>query len=403
MTALLLLALSTQHSALGTDKENWPGYRGPAGDGHAAGNPVSQWSETENVRWKVPVHDKGWSSPVVWGGQVWVTTASDRGTDLYAVCFDRATGKTVHDLKLFTQPPPADIRQYNTYASCTPAIEAGRLYAHFGSFGTACVDTATGKTLWERRDLPCDHWRGPASSVCLWKDRLFLLYDGHDVQYVACLDTANGKTLWKTDRKLPYPSDGDLKKGFATAAVLEVDGKPQVVCPAATGTVAYDPDTGSELWKVVHGGMNEASRPILAHGLVYVTAGHTGSLWAVKPGGEMAWKLTKAAPSRPSPVVAGDFLYLVNDTGTAYCLDAKTGKEKWKETLGGKFSASPVLAGGRLYFFAEDGKGFVLPVAPEFQTPAVSKLDGLVRASPAVAGDDLFVRTYTHLYRIGRP
>ena len=166
MPLLLLLALAAP-------PENWPGFRGPRGDGTAAGNPVSGWSETENVRWKVPVHDKGWSSPVVWGDQVWVTTASDRGTDLFAVCFDRETGKMVHDLKLFSQPPPTDTRQYNTYASPTPAIEAGRLYAHFGSFGTACVDTATGKTLWQRTDLPCDHWRAPASSVCLSKNQPF--------------------------------------------------------------------------------------------------------------------------------------------------------------------------------------------------------------------------------------
>jgi outer membrane protein assembly factor BamB len=395
MPLLLALALAAPPA------ENWPAFRGPRGDGTAAGNPVSQWSEAQHVRWKVPVHGKGWSSPVVWGDQVWVTTAADRGTDFHAICFDRNTGKVVHDRKLFSQPPPADIRQFNTYASCTPAVEAGRLYAHFGSFGTACLDTATGDTLWLRQDLPCDHWRGPASSVCLWQDRLFLLYDGHDRQYVACLDKATGATRWKTDRQLPYPSDGDLKKGFATAAVLDVGGSPQVVAPAAMGTVAYHPDTGAELWKVVTGGMNEASRPLLANGLILVTTGHTNGLWAVKPGGEVAWKLTKIAPSRPSPVVSGDHVYLVNDTGTALCLDAKTGAVVWKETLGSKFSASPVLAAGRLYFFGEDGRGFVLPASPEFSPPTVSKLDGGVRASPAVAGDDLFVRTYTHLYRIG--
>lgn len=396
-----MLALLVAVALAATPDTNWPGFRGPRGDGTAAGNPVVTWGEADNVRWKVPVHDKGWSSPVVWGDQVWVTTASDRGTDFYAVCFDRATGKTVHDLKLFSAPPPTDIRQFNTYASPTPAIEAGRLYAHFGSFGTACVDTATGKTLWLRQDLPCDHWRGPASSVCLWRDRLFLLFDGHDVQYVACLDAATGKTLWRTDRDLPYPSDGDLKKGFATASVLAVGGKPQLVAPAATGTVAYDPDTGAELWKVVTGGMNEAGRPLMAHGLIYVTTGHTNGLWAVRPGGEVAWKLTKNAPSRPSPLVVGDFVYVVNDTGTAFCLDAKTGAVRWRETLDGKFSASPVAAAGRLYFVNEAGKGFVLAASPEYQQLAVNKLAGGVRASPAVAGDDLFVRTYTHLYRIG--
>lgn len=395
MSALLLLALAVP-------AENWPEFRGSRGDGTASGNPVTHWSETEQVRWKVPVHDKGWSSPVVWGDQVWVTTATERGTEFFAVCFDRESGKTIHDLKLFTQPPPTDIRQYNTYASPTPAIETGRLYAHFGSFGTVCVDTSTGKTLWQRRDLPCDHYRGPASSVCLWRDRLFLLFDGYDQQYVACLDKATGRTLWKVDRKLPYPSDGDLKKGFATARVLEIDGKPQVIAPAAMGTIAYDPETGNELWKVITGGMNESSRPVFAHGLIYLTAGHTGALWAVKPGGEVGWKQLKLGVSRPSPLVVGDHVYLVNDIGTVSCLDARTGSQKWKESLSSKFSASPVLAGGRLYLLAEDGKGFVLPASPEFQEPTQSQLTGGIRASPAVVGDDLFIRTYTHLYRIGK-
>jgi outer membrane protein assembly factor BamB len=405
--AFLVLALSAGTAALAGD--NWPQFRGPNGDGISDANGLpTKWSESENVRWKVAVHDKGWSSPVVWGEQVWVTTAHEKGKAFYAVCLDRKTGSVVHDLKLFEAANPTDISQYNSYASPTPAIEAGRIYAHFGSYGTACLDTATGKKLWERTDLPCDHWRAAASSPVIYKDRLFLLFDGYDKQYVVCLNKANGDTIWRKDRVLPYPDNGDLKKAFATPSVFEVDGKAQVVAPAAVGTIAYDVGNGDEVWRVIHGGMNEAIRPILAHGLIYLNSGHTKHLLAVRAGmtGDLtqtgiAWRADKVSSTRPSPIVVGDHLYMVNDDGVAFCYEAKTGKRLWQERLDGKFSASPVFAGGHLYFPAENGKTSVVAASPTFNLVAENRLAAGCRASPAVAGDALFLRTYTHVYCIG--
>jgi outer membrane protein assembly factor BamB len=396
--------------------DNWPQFRGPNGDGisDAKGIPT-KWSETENVRWKVPVHDKGWSSPVVWKDQVWVTTAHEKGKEFFAVCLDRGTGKVIHDLHLFSEPDPTDISQYNSYASPTPYVEEGRVYVHFGSHGTACLDTATGKVIWKRTDLPCNHFRGPASSPVVYKDRLFLLFDGFDLQYVACLDKHTGKTLWKRDRDLPYQDtgkpdrDNDYKKAYATPSVFEVNGRPQVVAPAAMGTIAYDVETGEEVWRVIHDGMNEACRPILANGLIYLTAGSKAALWAVKAGGTgdltrsgVAWRMGRAAPTKPSPLVLGELLFLVNDTGTASCLDAKTGKELWKESLDGKFSASPVYAGGNIYFASENGKTFVVAAEREFKLVETNKLDAGCMASPAVADGAIFLRTKTHLYCIGK-
>jgi outer membrane protein assembly factor BamB len=403
-----LLALAAGTAAPAGD--NWPQFRGPNGDGISDATDVpTKWGESENVRWKVPVHDKGWSSPVVWGDQVWVTTAHEKGKSFYAVGFDRKTGKTVHDLHLFDAADPKDISQYNSYASPTPAVEAGRLYAHFGSFGTACVDTATGKKIWERTDFECDHWRGPASSPVVYKDRLFLLFDGYDKQYVTCLDKATGKTLWRKDRVLPYPDDGDLKKGFATPSVFEFDGKAQVVAPAAMGTIAYDVETGDEVWRVIHGGMNEAIRPVLAHGLIFLNSGHTKNLLAVKAGrtGDLtkagvAWRADKIAPTRPSVTAVGDHVYFVNDDGVAFCYEAKTGKRVWQERMDGKFSASPVYAAGNLYCPAENGKTFVVAASPTYTPVAENRLDAGCRASPAVAGDAIFLRTYTHLYCIAK-
>ena len=400
--------------------DTWPQFRGPDGNGVSdAKNLPTSWSEKDNVRWKGAVHDKGWSSPVVWGNQVWVTTATERGTKYFAVCFDRKTGAVVHDLLLLDIPEPTDIRQFNSYASPTPAIEEGRLYAHFGSFGTFCLDTATGQVLWQRRDLPCDHYRGPASSVALYKDRMVLQFDGFDRQYVACLAKADGRTLWQKDRDLPYQNtknptkDNDWKKAFATASVFEVGGRAVAVCPAAMGTVAHDVQTGDEVWRVITGGMNQAMRPVMADGLIYLSACHpTNGLLTVRADGtgdltkSLVWKVEKTPPTRPSPVVAGGHVYMVNDTGIAFCLDAKTGKAKWQERLDGRFSASPVLADGKLYFFAESGKGvgkgYVIAAKPEYELVSENRLDMGCRASPAAVGDELFVRTETHLYCISK-
>lgn len=394
----------------------WPEFRGPTGDGIApsSATPPTKFGEAENLRWKVPVHDLGWSSPVVWGNQIWVTTATEFGTEYFAVGFDRKTGRTIHDLKLFTHEKPTDIRRFNTYASPTPVVAEGKLFAHFGTFGTACVDTATGKKLWERTDIHVDHFRGPASSPVLFDGKLFLLFDGFDRQFVICLDASTGKTVWEKDRDLPYKNSGnadrdnDFKKGFATASVLIVNGQPQLVAPAAMGVIAYDPKNGNELWRVITDGMNQASRPIMANDLIYLTAGHTNTLFAVKTGGSgnvtkshVAYKKEKVAATKPSPLVTGETLYMVNDTGILLAMDARTGKEKWKESLGDKFAASPILANGILYLCSEAGNVFVVKPGDVYDLVSKNKLDGPIRASPAAVGSDLIVRTYTHLYCFG--
>ncbi|OWK43015.1 PQQ-binding-like beta-propeller repeat protein [Fimbriiglobus ruber] len=404
--AAVSIVLFAASVAAGDD--NWPQFRGPTGDGISTATKLpTVWSETENIRWKAEIHDKGWSSPIVWGNQVWLTTATEEGKQFFAVCVDRKTGKVIHDIHLFSESNPPKIKQYNSFASPTPVIEEGRVYAHFGSHGTACLDTATAKVVWSRTDLPCDHFRGPASSPVIYKNILFLTFDGYDRQYVAALDKMTGKTIWEKERTLPYPSNGDLKKAFATPSVIEVDGKPQLVSPAAMGTIAFDPMTGTEIWRVIHGGMNEATRPYLAHGLIYLSTGHTSGLIAVKAGlqGDLtkngiAWKFEKVAPTRPSSIVVGDLLFMVNDTGTAFCLDAKSGKLNWKETLGEKFSASPVYAAGNLYFAGETSKTFVVAADKTYKLVETNKLPAGCKASPAVAGSELFLRTSTHLYCI---
>jgi outer membrane protein assembly factor BamB len=412
MRTCLLTLLILSMAVFAVAGENWPQFRGPhsAGRADSAKLPIT-WSEKKNIAWKTAIHDKGWSSPVVWGDQVWLTTAKADGSQLFAVCVDRDSGAIVRDVKVFDVEHPSELwKGFNSFASPTPAIEEGRVYVHFGTYGTACLDTKTGKTLWQRRDLHCDHWRGAASSPILYGDALFLTFDGYDVQYVVALDKKTGETLWKKDRDINYKTDnGDLKKAFATPSLLTLDGKTQLVSPSAAATIAYDPRTGDELWKVHHGGMNVTTPPLHGQGKVFLCTGDGGlRLLAVRPGGKgdvtdshIDWSVKKPlVPSRSSPILVHDLLYMVNEAGVVSCLEAKSGGLVWQERLGGKYWASPIYATGRLYFFDEAGAGHVLAAGREWKRLATNHLDDGCRASPAVSGDALFVRTLTHLYRI---
>ncbi len=413
MRHLLMLFVLLSLAGLSVAGENWPQFRGPHGDSRAddAKLPLT-WSEKENIVWKTAIHDKGWSSPVVWGDRVWLTTATEDGTQLFAVCVDRHSGKVRRDVKVFDVEKPSELwRKFNSFASPTPAIEEGRVYVHFGTYGTACLNSESGETLWQRRDLHCDHWRGAASSPILYGDLLFLTFDGHDRQYVAALNKNTGQTVWQKDRAIDYKtSDGDLKKAFGTPAIRIVDDKPQLISSAAAATIAYDPKTGEELWKVYHGGMNVTAPPLHGRGKVFLCSGDGGlRLLAVRDGGRgdvtatgIAWKVKSksSVPSRSSPILVDDLLYMVNEGGIVSCLEAKTGEPIWQNRLGGKFWASPLYADGRLYFFDEDGLGHVVAAGRTWKKLATNKLNDGCRASPAAAGKALFVRTLTHLYRI---
>jgi len=391
--------------------DTWPQFRGPTGDGLSDARDVpTTWSETENVRWKVPIHGKGWSSPVVWGDQVWVTTAPENGKEFYAICVDRKSGKIVHDLKIFTEAKPQFCHDFNSYASPTPVIEDGRLYVHFGRYGTACIDTTTGKTLWENHELKCDHWRGPGSSPILYGKLIILTFDGYDAQFIAALNKSDGKVAWKKDRNIAFPdNNGDLKKAYSTPTIIDVNGKPQLVSPAAEATIAYDPVSGDELWRVIHSGMNEASKPVFGHGMVFLNNGHKTTLYAVRLGGsglltddDVAWKASRAVPSRPSMLLIDDYLYMVNDQGVASCVEAKTGKYRWNERVCKGMSGSPVVAGGKIYMADQEGTTAVVEASPTFKPVATNKLADGCMASPAVVDGAIFLRTKTHLYCIGK-
>ncbi len=408
---LFLLACSWCHDwTIGSAHENWPEFRGPTGDGHCDSTALPlDWSETRNVAWKTAIHDHGWSSPVIWQDQIWVTTGRDDGSQLYAVCVDRQTGKIVHDVKVFDVAAPEHIAVVNSYASPTPAIEAGRVYVHYGTYGTACLDTASGQVLWTRRDLNCDHHEGPGSSPILYEKLLIVPVDGRDVQYVVALDKETGQTIWKTTRSIDYSSFHiNLRKAFCTPTVVDAGPRKELISPGAKAVMGYDPWTGEELWKIRYNGWSMVPRPLCGHGLVFlVNDFERPELWAVRPGGQgdvtdthVEWRIVQGMPAQPSLLLIGDSLYAVNDNGVAVCIDAKTGEVHWKHRVGGNFAASPIYVDGRIYCFSQDATTTVLEPGPEYKVLAENHLDGELKASPAAAGDALFIRTRSHLYKI---
>ena len=227
---------------------------------------------------------------------------------------DRDDGRVLFDVRVFQVARPEDTRQYNSFASPTPVIEEGRVYVHFGSYGTAALDTRTGKVLWERRDLPCNHWRGPGSSPILHGDLLIVHFDGFDVQYAVALDKRTGRTVWRSDRTHDFGTDdGDQKKGYATPVVIEAAGRAQLISPAAKAVLSLDPLTGRELWRVRYPQHSAAARPLFAHGLVYVASGRgKAELLAIRPDGQgdvtethVAWKAFRGIGASPSTGAGG--------------------------------------------------------------------------------------------------
>lgn len=392
--------------------EDWPQFRGPTGQGLSAatGLPLT-WGEGEHIAWKTPVPGLGWSSPSIQGNEVWLTTALDDGKSLRAVCLDKNSGEIRQNVEVFAKENPGPVHSKNSHASPTPFIHGDRVFVHFGAHGTACL-SRDGEILW-KRVLEYNHRHGPAGSPILIEreksgvrraagdDLLILSCDGTDVQYVVGLNARTGEIEWKSDR------DGSM--AYSTPLLIEVNGKRQVVSAGGEWVIAYEPETGKEIWRVRYpGGYSVVPRPVYGKGLVFVSSGYNNPvLYAIRPDGSgdvtethVAWTLDRNAPHNPSPLLVGEDLYIVSDGGIATCLDAETGKVHWRERLGGKFSASPLFADGRIYFLNEEGTSIVIAPGTEYQELAKNKVDGVTLASLAVSDSALFLRTDTHLYRV---
>jgi outer membrane protein assembly factor BamB len=225
-------------------------------------------------------------------------------------------------------------------------------------------------------------------------------------------DKHTGRTAWKRDRNIEYGTDnGDMKKGFGTAKVIEVDGRPQLVYPSAGATIAYEPHSGEEIWRINHGGMNACNPPLLGHGMLFLNTASGGlRLFAMRTGGtgdltktHVVWKTAQGVPTRSSAVLVDDLLFMVSDAGVATCLEAKTGELVWQKRLQGEFSSSPLHAQGRIYFSNQEGQTFVIAASRQYELLATNELPDGSMASPAVYERAIYLRTKTHLYRLEEP
>ncbi len=419
LTIALLLAASSLAQA------DWPQFRGPSGNGLAT-PPVStkpvglpiHWSETENVTWKTPIPHRGWSTPAVMEGRIWLTTATVDGHDFFVICADADSGEIRLNQRLFHADNPEPLgNPLNCYASPSPVVEPGRVYVHFGSYGTACLDARTFQVLWQRGDLPCRHYRGPGSSPILFENLLILSMDGVDVQYLVALDKQTGRTVWKTDRTARWddldadgkPKDeGDLRKAYSTPLIIDISGKKQMLSVGAKAVYGYDPADGRELWKVRTPAFSGAASPVYGRGLAYMISGFGRTeMLAIRVDGQgditdthVAWKTSSMVPQVPSPVAVDDLLFMINDTGNVTCLDAATGKQVWRQRVGGDYAASLLYADGRVYCFSREGRTTVFKAARNYEVLATNELGSGFMASAAVSGKALFLRTKEHLYRI---
>jgi len=401
---IALFILMTAVSAFGQD---WPQFRGPTGQGHSdqRGLPV-EWSEGKNILWKTPVPGLGWSSPVVAGGRVWLTTSLDeleKAASLRVLAFDIESGKEVVNVEVFrigsdrfSQNPK------NSDASPTPIVEGDRVFVHFGANGTAAL-TTSGEIVWKTR-LPYESQHGDGGSPTLFEDLLIINCDGSDQAYVVALDKKTGKVRWKTSRREPWD------QAYSTPLVVRVGEHDELISVGAYRTAAYDPRSGKEIWRVRYDeGFSNVPRPVFGNGLVYIVTGfQEPSLLAVRVDGtgdvtktHVAWTVERGVPHTASPLLVGSELYIVSDIGVASCLDAKTGAFIWQRRLGGNYSASPLFADGRIYFQSEEGMTTVIEPGREFKFLSRSTLDGATLASMGVAAGTFFIRTDSHLYRIG--
>jgi outer membrane protein assembly factor BamB len=418
---------------------NWPQFRGPGSLGVAENsNFPDRWSTNENVAWKADIAGRGWSSPIVWGDRVFVTTVVSEGEmeppkkGLYfggerkeipkathhwlILCLDLASGRELWRQEAHSGAAPTRLHVKNTYASETPVTDGERVYAYFSNVGLFCYDLA-GKRLWSTNWPPVkmrNGW-GSAASPALHGNHLFIVNDNDENSFVVALDAKTGRQLWRVER--------EEKSNWATPCVWQNEKRTELITSGTKKVRSYDLD-GRLLWEF--GGMSSIVIPTAfsKFGLLYVGSGYVGDkvrpLFAIKPGaagdislkpGEtnnefIAWYQPTAAPYNPSPLVYGDYLYVLFDFGFLSCHDARKGKEIYdKQRIrpeATSFTASPWAANGRIFALSEDGDTFVFQAGPEYKLLGKNSLEEMCMATPAMAGDRLLIRTLSKLYCLGK-
>jgi outer membrane protein assembly factor BamB len=413
-----ILLFTTQMSF--SQSQNWTHFRGSELDGIALPGeyPVS-WSTDKNIQWFVPDEGRGWSSPVVYGEQVWFTSASADGKEMFALCIDLNTGERLKRIDLFTPDTIYRRHAVNSYATPTGAIEEGFVYLHFGRYGTACINTATGEKVWERTDMECRHVQGPGSSLFLHGEKLIVHMEGTDVQDIYALDKRTGRTIWKASRNpVFYESMMEIgKKAYITPIVIVVDGRELMISNGSAVANAYDIETGEEVWFIPQGDDSTISMPVEYNGKIYFYTGFVSpeegekycELWAVDPRGtgdltsNIVWRRSFPILQLLTPVIKDNLLYTVDTKGILHCLESESGETVYTENLRGKYNSSPVIANGNIYVSTTRGETIVFQEGREYNEVARNMLEGEIWATPAFVDETILMRTSAGLFRIGHP
>lgn len=399
---------------------NWTHFRGNSLNSIAMTEGIPLVWNGSNIKWKTEIHGSGHSSPVVYDNQIWITTATADGSQLYALCVDYETGKVIFDVRVFTTEEAPGIHGINTYASPTPCIEKGFVYVHFGSLGTACLRTSDGSVVWKRTDLKCNHVQGPGSSPVLYKNLLILHYEGTDVRYIVALDKSTGREVWRTNRpEEPYnPLPRIGKKAYVTPLIINVKGRDLMISNGSALCCAYDPLTGKEIWRVVRGAESTVPMPFAERGIVYFYTGSMedppptySEMLAVNPDGQgditatnILWKRRDDISHTQilTPVIKDGLIYTVSSRNNLMCIDASTGKEIWTQRQRSDHNASPVYADGNVWFFSVKGEVLAIRAGRNYKVITQNQMDSGIWATPALLRNSVILRTEKYLYRISK-
>ena len=416
--------------------QGWEQWRGPNGNGHApAGEYPLEWSENKNLSWKTLLPGRGHSSPVYQGSSAWITTALESvasqeererranassfpgamglhylsKVEFIALQVDLKTGKIIRQIKVFEKKAPQAIHRLNSYASPSPILKNGKLFIHFGAFGNACLNSKTGQIIWKNQepDLWIHHENGPGSTPVLWNELMIFHLDGTDKQSVVALFQETGKIAWHRKRSGKLRENPQTKKAYATPLIVQGSNGPVLISTGADWVYGYHPETGKELWKINYGilGFSNVSKPLKFENLFIVSTGFMkGEIHAYQMHGNhppsLAWKMTKGAPKKPSPIIVNGLLYVINDGGILTCLNARDGEVLWRSRLEGEYSSSPTFADGKIYISNHSGKTTVIQPGTSMKILAENQLDDGHMASFVPLRGSFLVRTEKALYRI---
>ncbi len=399
---------------------DWPRFRGPDGNGHSTAIEVPlKWSATSNVKWKVAVPGKGWSSPVLFSGRIYLTAAVANGDDqdangvdrqLRALCLDAASGNIIWDTLVFRQDGERAprIHKKNSHASPTPTVEDGRVYVHFGHMGTACLDLE-GQVVWRQEDLAYPPLHGNGGTPVLFEDLLIYSADASSNPFIVALDKKTGKVIWKKNRS---KTPASRKFSFSTPTVVKTPAGAQLISPASGAVFAYNPASGEELWNVKYGqGYSVIPKPVIHGNMVFIGTGYDkpnvlGIRIDAQSKGDVTeshleWTISKRAPHTPSMLIVDGLLYFISDGGIASCVEPGTGSVIWQERVAGPMSASPVHCRGYIYFLDEKGVCSVIRAGRKLEILAKNDIGERSLASIAMDDGSIYLRTEKHLFRIG--